>query len=60
MSKELYMAAHMELCEKYLEENPGADWFEAYSRTADYAHDRARELFAAMIDAARERLKYGE
>lgn len=60
MSKELYMAAHEQLVEEYLNDHPEAEWIEAYERTADAALDRMRDNFAAQIDAARDRAKYGE
>jgi hypothetical protein len=40
MSKELFMAAHEQLIDEYLDEHPDADWGEAYERTADRAHDK--------------------
>lgn len=60
MSKELYMAAHEELMERYLEEHPDADWSEAYERTADGAYDRMRDNLAAKADYLRMRAKEGE
>ena len=53
MSKDLYMAAHDELIEQYLEDHPDADWAEAYERTADKAMDRMTDKYADMIDRAR-------
>ena len=58
MSKELYIAAHEELIEEYMNDHPNADWSEAYEKTADGANDRSRDKFADMVDAARDRAKY--
>lgn len=57
MSKEIFMAAHEELVEEYLEKHPDADWSEAYDKTADAANDRYRDKFADMVDAAKQRAK---
>lgn len=57
MSKEIYIAAHEELIEEYLESHPDADWNEAYEKCADAAYDRYRDKFADMVDAARQRAK---
>ena len=57
MSKEMFMAAHEELVEQYLEDHPGADWGEAYEKTADGAWDRMRDKFADMVDNAKQRAK---
>lgn len=57
MSKELFIAAHEELVEEYLEQHPDADWNEAYEKTADVANDRYRDKFADMVDAAKQRAK---
>lgn len=59
MSKELYMAAHEELVDEEMERT-GCDWQTAYERTADAAYGRMQERFADLIDAARDRAKYGE
>lgn len=59
MSKELFQAAHDELIEEYLNEHPEADWGEAYERTQDKIQDRYTDKAAAMIDAARDQVKYG-
>ena len=58
MSKELFMVAHEQCVEEYLEENPDADWSTAYEATADAAGKRYRENVADMIDQARDRAKY--
>lgn len=57
MSKELYIAAHEELIEEYLEKHPDADWGEAYEKCADAADGRYRDKFADMVDQARQRHK---
>lgn len=57
MSKELFMAAHEELIERYLERHPNATEAEAYEKTADGAYDRYRDNYADMIDRARQRAK---
>ena len=55
--KELWIAAHERLIERYLEERPDADWSEAYEATVDGAADECREMYADMIDAAKMRAK---
>jgi hypothetical protein len=57
MSKELWIAAHEELIDEYLEAHPSADWTEACEKTADKADERARDKYADMVDAARQRAK---
>lgn len=57
MSKEIFIAAHEELIEEYLETHPGATEAEAYDKTADAANDRYRDKFADMVDAAKQRAK---
>ena len=59
MSKEIFIAAHEELVEQYVLDHPDADWSEAYEKTANAANDRYRDKFADMVDAARDRAKYG-
>ena len=59
MSKELFMAAHDQLVEEYLEEHPDADESTVYDLTADAAYKRYIEIVADMNDAAKERRKYG-
>ena len=56
-SKELFMVAHEQCVESYLEEHPDADWSDAYEATADAAWKRYIENVADMIDAARDREK---
>lgn len=57
MSKELFIAAHEELVEQYMNDHPEADWGDAYEKTADLAYDRMRDKFADMVDAAKQRAK---
>lgn len=59
MSKELFIAAHEQLIEEYLECHPNATEAEAYEKTADGAWDRARDNFADMVDRERQRAKDG-
>jgi hypothetical protein len=53
MSKELYIAAHEELIEEYLEHHPECSWDQAYNDCADAAYDRMKENMADMIDRVR-------
>lgn len=57
MPKELYIAAHEELIEEYLEEHPDADEAEAYDVTADAAHGRMVDKIADMMDHGRDLAK---
>ena len=57
MSKELYIEAHEELIEEFLEEHPGATWSQAYEATADGAWNKAANKYADMIDDYRMRQK---
>jgi hypothetical protein len=57
MSKELFIAAHEELIERYLENHPNATEAEAYDRTADRAYDRMTDKMADMADTLRQRAK---
>jgi hypothetical protein len=57
MSKELFIIAHEELIEAYLEAHPNATWDEAYDKTADGAYDRMRDKYADMADAMRTQRK---
>lgn len=57
MSKELFIEAHEELIEQYLERHPNATEAEAYDKTADRAYDRMTDKYADMIDQARQRAK---
>ena len=53
MSKELFIAAHEQLVEEYLEKFPDATESEAYKATSDAAWDRASDNLGGMIDRAR-------
>ncbi len=57
MSKELYMIAHEEAVERYLEDHPDASEMEAYESTGDAAYEGMREMMADRIDDARQRAK---
>lgn len=57
MSKELFIAAHEELIEQYMEAHPDAGWSEAYDKTSDAAYGRMQEKLADMADAAHEQTK---
>ena len=57
--KELFIAAHEELIEQYLERHPNATEAEAYEKTADLAHDHMTDKLADMADHLRDRAKYG-
>jgi hypothetical protein len=59
MSKEYFIRAHEQLIEKYLEAHPDADWSEAYEKTQDNIQERLEDNIAAMADAAKEKMKYG-
>jgi hypothetical protein len=59
MDKDLFIAAHEEAIEEYLNRHPDASEAEAYDKTADAAYDRYRDKFADMIDGARLRAKEG-
>lgn len=57
MSKELFIAAHEELIERYLERHPNATEAEAYDKTADRAYDHMTDKLADMADTLRQRAK---
>jgi len=57
VSKELFMRAHEELVDKYMDDHPEVSWQEAYDATADGAYDRMRDKYADMVDEARMRRK---
>ena len=50
MSKDWFALAHEELVSEYLEENPDADWDEAYEATADAANERMQDNLADYGD----------
>ena len=55
--KELYIAAHEELVDEYMDKHPEADEALVYDMLADKANDRMIDRYADMIDAARNRAK---
>ena len=57
MSKELYIAAHEDLIEQYMEAHPEADWTKAYEATAYGAWDRMKDRLADRIDEYRTKWK---
>lgn len=57
MSKELFIAAHEQLIEEYLDAHPEATEAEACKATEDRIDDRYRDNFADMVDAVRQRAK---
>lgn len=57
MDKEMFIAAHEELVEQYLNDHPNATWGQAYEATADGAYDRYRDKWADMADAVKQRAK---
>ena len=57
MSKELWMQAHDELVEEYLEEYRNATWTEAYERTADQASERMGDNLADLADQGRKEIQ---
>lgn len=57
MSKELYMQAHEELIENYIDSHPNASWQEAYEHTSDNAYNHMRERLADHADDLRQRQK---
>lgn len=57
MSKELFMAAHDELIERYMLSHPEATEDQAYEATADDAYDRMTDNLANMADRLRQEAK---
>jgi len=57
MSKELWIDAHEELIEEYLEEHPDATQAEAVEATVDRVDDRYANNMGDMIDRARDQMK---
>ena len=55
MCKELWIAAHEQLIEEYLDAHPEATDKEAEEATVDGASDRCADNIGAAIDAARAR-----
>ena len=58
MNKEIFMAAHEELIEEYLEDHPWATDSEAYDATADGAYVRMKDKLADQADRARDEYKH--
>lgn len=57
--KELFIAAHEELIERYLERHPEATEAQAYEATADRAYDRMVDNLADRADYLRKRAREG-
>lgn len=57
MSKELWVQAHDELVEEYMEDNPSVSWTEAYNRCAAYASERMGDNLADQIDQLNDERK---
>ena len=58
MSKDLFMAAHDELVEEYMNDHPDATFEQAYNAVEHLIDDRYRDKLADIGDAARDRAKY--
>ena len=52
--KELFIAAHEELVERYLERHPDATEAQAYEATADRAHGHMTDRLADRADILRK------
>lgn len=57
MSKDLWIAAHEELIEEYLEANPDATEAEAVEATVARVDDRYADNIGGMIDRARDMMR---
>lgn len=57
MSKDLYIAAHEDLIDEYLETHPDASWSRAYEVTADAAYTRMADRMADMADYFNDSLR---
>ena len=57
MSKELWIQAHDELVEEYLERYPSASWSDAYDKCAEGAQERMMDNIADYADGERKRMK---
>jgi hypothetical protein len=57
VSKEVFIAAHEELVEEYLNEHSEANWHMAYEATAGAANEHYRDKFADLVDGAKQRAK---
>lgn len=51
---DLYMEAHDELIQEYMDEHPGATEDQAYEATLDLLDDRVIDMYSGMIDHAYE------
>ena len=60
IGKDLFMRAHQQLVDEFLEAHPLADESYAYELMADRAHDRMIDNIAAMADYAKDRAKEGK
>ena len=58
--KDMFMAAHEQLIAEYLEEYPSATEQQAYDRTTGTILERMADTIGDWIDAAHDRIKYGE
>jgi hypothetical protein len=56
-AKDLFIEAHEELIQLYLEQHPEATEAEAYDKTAEHADERARDKMADLADTLRQREK---
>lgn len=56
-TKEMFMAAHEELIERYLEKHPNATEAQAYEATADAAYGHMTDKLADRADRVRKAMK---
>ncbi len=57
MSKELWIQAHDELVEEYMEQYPSASWTEAYDKCAEHASERMGDNLADLGDQLRKQMQ---
>lgn len=57
MSKEMFIVAHEQLIEEYLEEHPDATWSEAYQVCGEKAYEKMRDMYADAADALKNAAK---
>lgn len=57
MSKELFIEAHEELIERYLETHPEATEAEAYNKTADNAWSHMADRLGDRMDRLKDQAK---
>ena len=55
--KELFIEAHEEMIEEYIEAHPGVTWEQAYDICADAAYDRMTDRLADRADRLRQQMK---